>query len=69
MTVGTSSNWKSAAAAIPQTGRTLEKNLHIGGTLRDLYANDQMPNPEEPFADLLQELEAAEDAARTPARI
>lgn len=68
MTVSTSSIWKSAAAAVRQPGRTLEKNLHIGRTLRDLYVNEQMPKTDEAFADLLKELDAAEEAAKTRGR-
>lgn len=68
MTVPTSSIWKSAAAAVRQPGRTLEKNLHIGRTLRDLYVNEQMPKTDEAFADLLKELDAAEEAAKARGR-
>lgn len=68
MTIPTSSIWKSAAAAVRQPGRTLEKNLHIGRTLRDLYVNEQMPKTDEAFADLLKELDAAEEAAKARGR-
>lgn len=68
MTISMPSIWKSAAAAIRQPGRTLEKNLHIGRTLRDLYVNEQMPETDEAFADLLKELDAAEEAATTRGR-
>jgi hypothetical protein len=63
MTVSTSNIWKSAAAAVRQPGRAREKNLHIGRTLRDLYVDEQMPKTEGTFADLLDELDAAEKAA------
>ena len=65
MTVATLSIWKSAAAAVRQPVRTLEKNLHIGGTLRDLYVNEQVPSGDEAFSDLLKQLDASEDAAKT----
>lgn len=68
MTVATSSIWKSAAAAVRQSGRTLEKNLHIGRTLRDLYAIEQMPKTNDAFIDLLKQLDAAEEAAKTRGR-
>lgn len=64
MTVSTSSIWKSAAAAVRQPGRAREKNLHIGKTLRDLYVDEQMPQTDETLADLLEELDAAEETAK-----
>ncbi|CAN7200148.1 hypothetical protein [Pararhizobium sp. LjRoot238] len=67
MTVSTSSIWKSAAAAVRQPGRAREKNLHIGRTLRDLYADEQVPKTDETFADLLRELDAAEEDASSQA--
>jgi len=63
MTVSTSSIWKSAAAAVRQPGRARERNLHIGRTLRDLYVDEELPKTVETFADLLEELDAAEEDA------
>ena len=65
MTVSTGNLWKSAAAAVRQPGRAREKNLHIGNTLRDLYLDDHAPQTDGTFARLLEELDIAEDAART----
>lgn len=64
MTISTSSIWKSAAAAVGQPGRARERNLHIGRTLRDLYVDEQMPETGKPLVDLLEELDAAEEAAK-----
>ncbi|MCV9962918.1 hypothetical protein OIU34_13495 [Pararhizobium sp. BT-229] len=63
MTVSTSNIWKSAASAVRQPVRAREKNLHIGSTLQDLYRQEQMPNGEQTFDDLLDQLDAAEKAA------
>lgn len=63
MTLSTSNIWKSAAAAVRQPGQAREKNLHIGRTLRDLYFDGQAPKTEGTFAELLEELDAAEKAA------
>ena len=63
MTVSTSHIWKSAAATIRQQGQMRDKNLHIGGTLRDLYVAQQMPKTDKTFTDLLNALHTAEEAA------
>ncbi len=60
MTVSPSNIWKSASEVLRAPAGQRDKNLHIGGTLRDLYFNDAMPKTEGEFAKLLTELEAAE---------
>lgn len=64
MTVSTSNLWKSASAALRQPARIREKNLHIGNTLRDLYHDDLVLKTEGTFAELLDELDSAERAAK-----
>ncbi|WP_143523735.1 hypothetical protein [Pararhizobium arenae] len=61
MTVSTSNIWKSASASLRQPARMREKNLHIGNTLRDLYFDDNVPKTEGTFAQLLEELDMAEN--------
>lgn len=68
MTLSTSHIWKSAAAAVRQPGQTRDKNLHIGGTLRDLYKAEQMSKTDKTFVDLLNALHRAEEAATRPRR-
>ncbi|WEZ84322.1 hypothetical protein P6U16_06670 [Rhizobium sp. 32-5/1] len=60
LTVSPSNIWKSASEVLRAPSAQRDKNLHIGGTLRDLYFSASMPATEGEFAKLLSDLEAAE---------
>lgn len=60
MTVSPSNIWKSASEVLRVPTAQRDKNLHIGGTLRDLYFSGSMPRTEGTFAKLLSDLETAE---------
>jgi hypothetical protein len=64
MTVSPSNIWKSASDALRGPTAQRDGNLHIGGTLRDLYFNGSMPRTEGEFAKLLSDLEAAETESK-----
>lgn len=68
MTVSTTNILKSAAAAAQMPGKSRDRNMHIGSTLRDLYFTNDLPETKGGMSDLLQNLEDAEKRAEKKRR-
>ncbi|OLP55164.1 hypothetical protein BJF92_17400 [Rhizobium rhizosphaerae] len=57
---------KSASAVARPSERWRETNVHIGQTLKSLYFNGDTPRTEGVFANLLNQLDDAEDGSYRP---